>query len=174
MILAAQPDSFKCLLASMPLRIGMEISVTMTSGLECVAASNRDWPSDTLPTTSHVGFNKLSTMFRNGRWSSASRTRTFRNWSAYSMRGATIGLLRFSEGGARDIRFSPAADPGMIRAYSAEECLDSVNNTSGRTTDHRRKSHVFEDFMVCITSTVTGLFQMHIRLWRMTQNGSVC
>jgi hypothetical protein len=76
-------------------------------------------------------------MFRNGRWSSASRTRNFRNWSAYRMRGATLGLLRFSEGGARDIRFSPAADPGMVGAYSAEECLNSVNNTSGRTTDPR-------------------------------------
>jgi len=153
MILAAQPDSHSCLLASMPLRAGMEISVTITSGLRCVAASNRDWPSDTLPTTSHVGFNKLSTMFRNGRWSSARRTRTFRNWSAYRMRGATLGLLRFSEGGARDNRFSPAVDPGMIRGYSAKECLDSVNNTSGRTTAHRRKGHVFEDSIAWIPST---------------------
>jgi hypothetical protein len=41
----------------------------------------------------------------------------------------------------------------MIRAYSAEECLNSVNNTSGRTTSRRRKGHVFEDFMAWIPRT---------------------
>jgi hypothetical protein len=155
----------------MPLRIGMEISVTMTSGSRCLAASNRDWPSDTLPTTSHVGFNRLSTMFRNGRWSSASRTRNFRNWSAYRVRGARIGLLRFSEGGARDIRFSPPADPGMVRAYSVEECLDSVNNTSGRTPRVVGKVILSRISWPGCLELVTALFQMDIRVWRMTQNG---
>src|SRR5258706_14320948 len=52
---AAQPDLFNCLLASIPLRIGIEISVTMTSGARRLASSNRAWPSGTLPTTSQVG-----------------------------------------------------------------------------------------------------------------------
>ena len=90
------------------------------------------------------------------------------------MRGATLGLLRFSEGGARDIRFSPAADPGMVGAYSAEECLDSVNNTSGRTTLLVEKIIFSRISWSASLALVTGLFQMHIRSWRVTQNGSVC
>lgn len=35
-----------------------------------------------------------------------------------------IRPLRFSEGGARDIRFSLAADPDMIRAYSTRRMFE--------------------------------------------------
>jgi hypothetical protein len=114
MIFAALPDSRNCLLASIPLRIGMEISETMRSGLRRFAASTMDWPSDTLPTTSHVGSSRHSTMFKNGRWSSANRIRTFPNESAYQIREAWKSLLKCTEGCVGDIRFAHAANPGML------------------------------------------------------------
>jgi len=110
------PDSLNRLLASMPLRMGMVISVTITSGLRRVAASNRDWPSDTVPTTSHAGTKRLSTMCRNGRWSSANRIRNFPNWSAYRVCGPPKCLLRCFVGGLRYVCFTHAADPSMLGA----------------------------------------------------------
>jgi hypothetical protein len=97
-IFAAQPDALNCLLASMPLRIGMEISVTMTSGLRCLAASKRDWPSGTLPTTSQVAASRFSTIIRNCEWSSAKSIRTLPNGSAYRMRGAKKALYAIPKG----------------------------------------------------------------------------
>lgn len=58
------------------------------------------------------------------------------------MRGSTIGLLRFSEEDARDIRVSPATDAGMLGNYPQEELLDSVNNTSAARLPIVEQNHV--------------------------------
>jgi hypothetical protein len=110
MIFAVQPDSFNCLLASIPLRIGMEISVTMTSGASRLAASNRDWPSGTLPTTSQVDASRRSTITRNCRWSSAKSIRTLSNGSGFRMRSVKIPVALF-QGGVSKVSFFHATDP---------------------------------------------------------------
>src|ERR1700720_2582245 len=53
--LAREPDSFNCSAASMPPRIGMEISVIITSGCNLRAVSTRALPLSTVPLTSKVG-----------------------------------------------------------------------------------------------------------------------
>src|ERR1700750_2920289 len=62
----------------MPFRIGMEISVTIRSGSNFPAASNRDLPSATLPTTSNMGSKIFSTIRSTLGGSSARTTRSLR------------------------------------------------------------------------------------------------
>jgi len=50
MILDVEPDFFSIFAASIPLRMGIEISVTMTSGSNLEAAWIRACPSPTLAT----------------------------------------------------------------------------------------------------------------------------
>jgi len=72
--------------ASMPLRIGMEMSVTMISGCVFIAASIRDRPFETLPVTSYADPNKDSTICVKPGWSSANNTLILLNWPASRMR----------------------------------------------------------------------------------------
>jgi hypothetical protein len=73
-----EPDSLSRLAASIPLSFGIEMSVTMTSGCSLPAASIRDSPSPTAPTTSKLGSRRPRINSKRPRWSSARSTRILR------------------------------------------------------------------------------------------------
>jgi hypothetical protein len=174
MVFAALPDSRNCLQASMPLRIGIEMSETMRSGLRRFAASTSDWPLGTLPTISHVDSKRPSTIFRKGRWSSANRIRTFPNESAYRIRGAWKSPLLCTEECVGDIRFGYAANPGIFEP-SCQKVGWIVSTITVAWEAPSVPKVLFADVSLSRWPELLDLlFRIGIPRPGMTQNRSVC
>jgi hypothetical protein len=144
-IFDSQPELLSCRAASMPLRIGMEISVTMTSGFSRIAASIRERPLETLPMTLKAGSNTLAARYGKPGWSSPSNILILFNGSACCIRreeqklahnSRPFGPVPFSNSCIAPEFLQPPAQ------YPTELTLTAANFDSGHnlTRDQGAKS----------------------------------
>jgi hypothetical protein len=120
-----QPDSRSRSTASRPLSLGIEMSVTMTSGCSFMAASTRDSPLSTHFTTSTSRFNRLWTNASRPGWSSANNTRIFCNLATANPRGAGAKFKR------SEAKYETTIWPGQgawTRRYAGHEAQSIVKS----------------------------------------------